>query len=62
MWKQRKMIKNHGGDGGKGEAYGGSFKAMDELVDESVLRGGWANHQVFFKASWRRILKRKLDK
>jgi len=34
-----------------GRNYGGSFKAMDELVDESVLGGGWANHQVFFKAS-----------
>jgi len=44
MQKQRKMIKNCGGDGERGEAYSGSFKAMDELVDESVLGGGWVNH------------------
>jgi len=33
------------------KAYGGSFKEKDELMDESVLGGGWANHQGIFKAS-----------
>jgi len=55
------MEENHGG-GRDGRSYARSFKAKDELVDVGELGGGWTNLQVFLKASWRRRLKRKLDK